>query len=309
VILKLVPDATVRELELRKGSTHLVVNGLAPDVVGDFRANPDFRVAIDPGSNWAYLGLNLREPPLADVAVRRAILRAIDRDRLVASIWQGLGVVTESPIPPGHWAHHPTLAAAVYDPEAARRMLDEAGYPDPDGDEPDSRFSLSYKTSTDQASVLQAQVIQAMLGDVGIDLELHSYEFATFYSDVKQGNFQIFSLTQTGIVDPDIFALLLHSKSIPPGGFNRGGYSNPEFDRLIEQGARPVAVEDRLAPYLRAQEIFAADVPMISLLSRMNVAVMPRALSGYENYLSGELSSLARARWTDLDAADRSKSQ
>jgi peptide/nickel transport system substrate-binding protein len=233
------------------------------------------------------------------------MLRAIDRERLVASIWQGLGVVTETPIPSGHWAHHETLPAAPYDPEAARRMLDEAGYLDPDGAGPKSRFTLSYKTSTDQASVLQAQVIQAMLADVGIDIELRSYEFATFYNDVKQGNFEIFSLTQTGIVDPDIFALLLHSKSIPPGGFNRGGYSNPEFDRLIEEGARAVSPEDRLEPYWRAQEIFAAEVPMISLLSRMNVAVMPKALAGYENYLSGELSSLARAHWADLDASRR----
>jgi peptide/nickel transport system substrate-binding protein len=300
VILKLVPDATVRELELRKGSTHLVVNGLAPDVVGGFEADPEFRVAIDPGSNWAYLGLNLRQPPLADVGVRRAILRAIDRQRLVASIWQGLGVVNETPIPPGHWAHSDSLPSAAYDPETARALLDEAGYPDPDGDGPENRFSLSYKTSTDQASVLQAQVIQAMLADVGIGIELRSYEFATFYNDVKQGNFQIFSLTQTGIVDPDIFSLLLHSKSIPPGGFNRGGYSNPEFDRLIEEGARAVTIEDRLQPYLRAEAIFVDEVPMISLLSRMNVAVMPRTLVGYQNYLSGELSSLAQAHWDDL---------
>lgn len=303
VVLKQVPDATVRELELRKGSTHLVVNGLAPDVVGDFRQDPAFQVAIDPGSNWAYLGLNLRQPPLADVEVRRAMLRAIDRERLIASIWQGLGVVGETPIPPGHWAHHDALPAAGYDPEAARRMLDAAGYPDPDGDGPQNRFALSYKTSTDQTAALQAQVIQAMLADVGIEIELRSYEFATFYNDVKQGNFQIFSLTQTGIVDPDIFALLLHSQSIPPGGFNRGGYSNPDFDRWIEQGARAVQMEDRLEPYLRAQEIFATEVPMISLLSRMNVAVMPKALGGYENYLSGELSSLARVRWNDLAPA------
>ena len=299
VVLKQVPDATVRELELRKGSTHLVVNGLAPDVVDDFRSDETFTVVVDPGSNWSYMGLNLRQPPLSEPAVRRAMRQAIDRQRLVSSLWQGLGVVGESPIPQGHWAHHDTLAGVAYDPEAARRLLDEAGFADPDGPGPASRFKLTYKTSTDQTAVLQAQAIQSMLAEVGIEIEIRSFEFATFYNDVKQGNFEIFSLIQTGIVDPDIFALMLHSDSVPPGGFNRGGYSNPEFDRAIELGAAAVVQRDRREHYLRAQEIFAADVPFISLLSRMNVAVMPRELVGFENYLSGELYSLARVRWAD----------
>lgn len=304
IILKQVPDATVRELELRKGSTQLIVNGLPPDVIADFQANENFRVVVDPGSNWQYLGLNLREGPLAEVAVRRAILRAIDRERIVATLWMGLGIVGESPIPPGHWAHHDELEPVPYDLREARALLDTAGYPDPDGDGPRSRFSLTYKTSTDQTAALQAQVIQSMLGDVGIDIEIRSYEFATFYSDVKQGNFQIFSLTQTGIVDPDIFALMLHSKSVPPGGFNRGGYRNAAFDRVLDLGAAAVETRDRRPHYLEAQEIFASDVPFVSLLSKMNVGVMPAALTGYENYLSGELYSLHRARWADSTVDD-----
>jgi len=303
VVLKQVPDATVRELELRKGSTHLIVNGLAPDVVGDFQSNSDFLVVVDPGSNWAYMGLNLRQPPLSDARVRRALLRSIDRERLVATLHRGLGVVGESPIPNGHWAHHPGLPKAVHDPVEAKLLLDQAGFSDPDGDGPKSRFQLTYKTSTDQIAVLQAQAIQSMLAEVGVEVEIRSYEFATFYNDVKQGNFEVFSLIQTGIVDPDIFALMLHSASAPPGGFNRGGYSNPDFDRAIELGAAAVLPEDRLEHYLLAQEIFADDVPFISLLSRMNVAVMPHTLVGFENYLSGELYSLARVRWADLAPA------
>jgi peptide/nickel transport system substrate-binding protein len=296
VVLKVVPDATVRELELRKGSTQLVVNGLAPDVIDDLRRDPSFRVVIDPGSNWCYLGINVRQGALADVRVRHALRLAIDRPRIVASLWRGLGVVGDTPIPPGHWAHAPTEPVA-YDPGAARRLLDEAGYADPDGDGPEPRLALTYKTSTDQTAVLQAQVIQSMLAEVGVDIEIRSYEFATFYNDVRQGNFQLFSLTQTGIVDPDIFALMLHSASVPPGGSNRGGFADPDFDRAIEQGAAAFTTADRLPHYLEAQAIFADQVPFISLFSKMNVAVMPRDLEGYENYLSGELYSLARAHW------------
>ncbi len=297
VVLKVVPDATVRELELRKGSTHLIVNGLAPDAVSDLRADPRFRVAVDPGSNWVYLGINLREPPLADVEVRRALRLAIDRQQIVDTLWQGLGRVGETPIPAGHWAHHPALPVAPFDPAAARALLDGAGYPDPDGDGPERRFSVTYKTSTDATAVLQAQVIQSMLADVGVGVDIRSFEFATFYNDVKQGNFELFSLTQTGIVDPDIFALMLHSDSVPPGGFNRGAFSDPEFDRAIEAGASALTPDSRLPHYLLAQEIFAREAPFVSLLSKMNVGVMPATLEGYVNYLSGELYSLKSARW------------
>ncbi len=297
VVLKQVPDATVRELELRKGSTHLVVNGLNPDSVGGFREDSRFAVDVDPGSNWVYLGINVREGPLSDARVRRALRMAIDREQIVASLWQGLGRVGDTPIPAGHWAHHEELPTAPFDPQGARRLLDEAGWKDPDGDGPQPRFAVTYKTSTDQTGVLQAQAIQSMLAAVGVAIEVRSFEFATFYNDVKQGNFELFSLTQTGIVDPDIFALLLHSKSVPPGGFNRGGYGNPEFDRLLEDGAAAVATEDRRPHYLRAQEIFAEEAPFISLLSKMNVAIHPTRLEGYRNYLSGELYSLRKASW------------
>jgi peptide/nickel transport system substrate-binding protein len=298
IVLRQVPDPTVRALELRKGSVQLVVNGLAPDVVPDFRADPDFRVVEDPGSNYVYLGLNLEDRILSRVEVRQAMARAFDRERLVESLYRGLGVVTETVMPPGHWARNDEIEPIPYDPAGARERLDRAGFPDPDGNGPATRFDLTYKTSTDETALLQAQILQAMLADVGIGIDIRSYEFATFYNDIKQGNFQVFSLTWTGIVDPDFYALILHSGRVPPDGANRGRYRNDEFDRLVDAGAREVLLEKRRPYYLRAQEILAEELPYISLLTKVNVAVMPRRLEGYRNYLSGELYSLKQVRWS-----------
>ncbi len=297
LVLRVVPDATVRALELEKGSVQLVVSDLAPDVLGRFRENRAFRVVADPGSKYTYLGLNLEDPTLSDVRVRRAIALAIDRHRLVDSLWQGLGVVTETMLPPGHWARHEGLEPLPHDPAAARRLLDQAGFPDPDGDGPQTRIALTYKTSTDETALLQAQILQAMLAEAGIALAIRSYEFATFYSDIKRGNFQVFSLTWTGVVDPDIYSLVLHSKSIPPAGANRGRYRNPEFDRLIDQGAALAELDQRRPFYIEAQEILARDLPYISLFIKANFAVMPIQLEGYENYPSGEFYGLRRIRW------------
>ncbi len=303
VVLREVPDATVRALELRKGSVQLVVNALPPDLVPGFRGDPAYRTVLDPGSNYVYLGLNLEDPLLADRRVRRAMALAIDRAAIVEHLWRGLGVVTETILPPGHWARNEALPPTPYDPPAAGELLDEAGYRDPDGDGPRPRFTLTYKTSTDETAVLQAQIIQEMLARVGIRADIRSHEFATFYNDIKRGNFQVFSLTWTGVVDPDIYNLILHSARIPPAGSNRGRYRNPRFDRLVEQGARLTEPAQRLPFYLEAQEILAEDLPYISLFSKVNVAVMPAALAGYRNYPSGELYAVKDMRWDRAAAA------
>jgi peptide/nickel transport system substrate-binding protein len=298
IVLREVPDATVRALELRKGTAQLVVNGLPPDVVPVFERDPRFRVARKTGANYLYLGLNLEDPVLADPRVRRALALAIDRPKLVRTLWRGLGEITETMLPPGHWARHDELDPVPYDPEGARRLLDEAGYPDPDGPGgPRPRLTLGYKTSTDETAVLQAQVIQAMAAEAGIRIEIRSLEFATFFSDVQRGIFQIFSLTRTGIDDPDIFALLFHSRNVPPAGANRGRYRNPELDALLDRGASLAEPERRRPIYLEVQEIVARDLPYVSLFTRVNVAVMPRDLLGFRHYPGGELLGLRRVSW------------
>lgn len=298
VVLREIPDVTVRVLELRKGSVQLVVNGVPPDVVPMFERDPRFRVEERPGSNYAYLGLNLEDPALDDVRVRRALALALDRERLVATLWRGQGEVTETLLPPGHWARHDALPRLRHDPAAARRLLDEAGYPDPDG--PDGlrpRLTLTYKTSTDETARLQAQILQAMAAQAGIALEIRSLEFATFFADVQRGAFQVFSLTRTGIAEPDLYALLFHSRNVPPAGANRGRYRDPELDRLLDLGGRLVDPALRRPVYLAVQEIVARDLPYVSLFTRTNVAVMPAALEGYRNYPSGELLSLPGVAW------------
>lgn len=297
VVLREIPDATVRVLELRKGSVQLIVNGLTPDQVPRFRQDPAYRVVETPGSNYVYLGLNLEDPILSEPRVRRAMAMALDRQQLVDTLRRGLARVTETMMPEGHWARDTELEPIPFDPAAAESLLDEAGYADPDGGGPAMRFELTYKTSTNEESLLQAQIIQSMLAQVGIGIEIRSYEFATFYADIKQGNFQLYSLTWTGVIDPHIYNLVLHSASVPPAGANRGRYRNPEYDRLIEMGSRVSDPAERKPFYVEAQRILARDLPYISLYHKVNVGVMAAELEGYRNYLSGELYSLAEMHW------------
>ena len=106
------------------------------------------------------------------------------------------------------------------------------------------------KTSTDQTGRELSAVLQDQLRRIGVALEIRSYEFATFYADVTKGDFDLFSLRWIGgNEDPDIFEYLFHSSKFPPGGANRGRYTDPVADRLIELGRVSSDLETRSATY------------------------------------------------------------
>jgi peptide/nickel transport system substrate-binding protein len=275
----------------------LVVNAFPPDTVELFARRRGFQVLQRPGANYVYLGFNLADPVLRDMRVRRAVALALDRPRLLRTVWRGEGVLTETMMPPFLWAHHPSLPTIPHDPRAAAALLEQAGWRDPDGPGPRPRLHLTYKVSNNDLSLLQAQAIQAMLADAGIEVELRSYEFATFYADVKRGAFQLMSLTWTGVADPDLYRSTFHSASIPPAGANRGRYRSAAADALIEAGGSRVDPRERRPYYLSLQELLEHDLPYVSLLTRNTVAVALDGLEGYEDYPGGELYSLRHARW------------
>ncbi len=297
VVLREIPDATVRALELEKGSVHLVVNDFPPDTNALFAKKPGFRVLQSPGSTYVYLGLNMEDAVTRDARVRRAISMAIDRPRLVRTVWRGQGRPTETLVPPGHWARDEALPPTPHDPAAAARLLEEAGFRDPDGPGPKPRLHLTYKMSNNELSLLQAQAIQAMLAEAGIEADIRSYEFATFYADVKRGTFQMFGLTWTGVAEPDLYRNLFHSTSIPPKGANRVRFRSAAADRLIEEGARRFEPSDRRPFYVELQALLQHELPYISLLTRDTVSVMVDGLEGYVNYPGGEVYAVRTAYW------------
>jgi peptide/nickel transport system substrate-binding protein len=167
-----------------------------------------------------------------------------------------------------------------HDVARARALLDEAGYRDPDGDGPMPRLSLTLKTSTDELFRLQATIIQQDLRQIGIDVDVRSFEFATFYADVLKGNFQMFTLQWVGVTDPDMLRRVFHSQQIPPLGFNRGYYSNPEVDRLIDRASAALTDDDRKKYYSEAQKLIADDTPYVSLWHKTNLAVTQPGITG-----------------------------
>jgi peptide/nickel transport system substrate-binding protein len=280
VVVKVIPDDIMRGLELRKGTVDLVVNDLVPDIVWQLSDDKGLRSRESPGCDYAYVGINMRDPALKDRRVRYALGYAIDRQAIVDHLRRGLARPAVGILPPASWAFEPDVFQFSHDPARARALLEEAGYRDPDGDGPEPRLRLTLKVSTNEFARLQAAVIQEDLKQVGIDLDVRSYEFATLYADVLKGNFQLFSLQYVGVSDPDMLRRAFHSKQMPPVGFNRGYYENADVDRLIDQASSAPDDRARRALFGEAQRLIAEDAPYISLWYKTNVAVYRAGLEG-----------------------------
>ena len=281
LVLKVVPDDVMRGLELRKGTMDLVINDIVPDIVFQLQKDPRLQIVESPGVDYQYVGLNLRDPLLKDPRVRRAIGYAIDRQAIVQYLRRGLAQPAVGILPPVSWAFTPDVFTFTHDPARAKALLDEAGYTDPDGDGPAPRFALTLKMSNIEFNRLQGAVVQQNLRAVGIALDIRMYEFATLYGDVLTGNFQMYFLQWTGgaVADPDILRRVFHSSQVPPVGFNRGYYSNPDVDRFLDEAAVSTDRMKRRELYARVQQIVAAEAPYISLWYKTNAVVAARSLT------------------------------
>jgi peptide/nickel transport system substrate-binding protein len=282
LVMKIVPDEVMRGLELRKGTVDLVINDISADIVDQLRGEPRLQTIEAPGVDYQYVGVNVADPILKDVRVRQALACAIDKDAIVQYLRRGLAVPAEGMLPQLSWAAATNLLAFPKDTARARALLDEAGYPDPDGEGPLPRLRLTMKVSNIELNRLQSTVIQQDLERVGVALDVRTYEFATLYADVVAGNFQLYTLQWTGgaLADPDILRRVFHSSQTPPSGFNRGHYRNPRVDALLDEASGTADQQRRRELYGEVQRIVSEDLPYISLWHKRNVAVAQRTLTG-----------------------------
>ncbi len=274
VRFRIVPDAVVRALELRKGSADLEFNSLTPDMISVLAHTQDLEVAEQPGTILTYLAFNCQDPILAHREVRQALAYATDRETMVRTLLRGEARVADGLLPPGNWAYESDTRRYSYDPARAEGLLDQAGYRRQGDSKTGTRIKLTIKTSTDQNTRLIATVLQDEWRRVGIDLEILPLEFATLFSDVTRGSFQIYTLRWVGANnDPDIFEYVFSSKKIPPAGANRGRYRNPALDALVDQGRVESDIAKRKIIFSQVQKLVAEDEPYLPLWFLDNVSV------------------------------------
>ncbi|MEW8330164.1 MAG: ABC transporter substrate-binding protein [Candidatus Thiodiazotropha sp.] len=285
-----VKNPTVRVLKLLRGEIDMLQNDLSPELIDYLQAQAGIGIERRDGSNFTYIGFNLRDPQTADPRLRRAIAHAIDRQAIIHHLMQGAARRAEALLPPEHWAGADALKAHAYDPQRAVSLLREAGYGAA------NPLRLVYKTSSDPFRIRLATVIQSQLKAVGIEVELRSYDWGTFFGDIKAGNFQLYSLSWVGIRTPDIFNYVFASDSLPPAGANRGRYASVAVDRLLQQLESADSLERQAQLYHRIQRQLHADLPYLPLWYEGQVVASSPRISGYRLMQDGNYDGLEQVR-------------
>ena len=291
--LVVIRDDNTRALRMLAGQGDLAIASIPPLLLPLFEDDPRFETRRAPGISTMYLGFHAASPKLGDVRVRRAIGHAIDRDLLVRAKYDGLARVTDSWIPHDHWADTEALPPMGFDPDEARSLLDAAGFPDPPGPEP--RLRLALRTTSERFRQSVARAIAAMLGGVGIEVDVRPSEAATLISDLNRGRFEITLLEVPEVIEPHVLSWFFDSSRIPgpqSEGANRWRYQNDELDRLFELGRTRVDQNERRAAYERVQSILARDLPVLPLWQPDTVAVVRRG-SSFDVPRDGRFGTLA----------------
>lgn len=271
-----VKDPTVRVIKLLRGEADLIQGDLPSELVKHLQNQAEIRVKATIGVNFSYLGLNMQDATLQNLKVRQAIAYAIDREAIIRQVMVQHTRVASAILPPEHYTNavNNAFQSYHYNPALSKKLLTEAGIKLP--------LKLIYKTSTDAQRLRFATILQAQMAKAGIDLQIKSLDWGTFFADVKQGNFQLFGLTWVGIKTPEIYAKAFGSHYFPPNGFNRGRYEDKTLDNMLADENWPAATA-------RIQQ----QLPYMPLWYEGQFAAMGKNISQYAPKPDGNWDDLA----------------
>ncbi|MEZ5669377.1 MAG: ABC transporter substrate-binding protein [Alphaproteobacteria bacterium] len=269
LVFSITPDASVRYAKLQAGECHVMPYPNPADIE-DMRSNADITLLEQEGLNVGYLGFNVEKEPFDDVRVRQALNMAIDKQAIIDIIYQGAGTVAKNPIPPTIWSYNDDVVDYPYDPDAAKALLAEAGFPD--GFTTDI-WAMPVQRPYNPNAGRMAELIQADWAEIGVQSEIVTYEWAEYLERTKNGEQQTFMLGWTGDNgDPDNFLyVLLGCDAV--GSANRSRWCNQEFNDLLVQAKRTTDIAERTALYEQSQVIFKQEAPWVTIAH--SVVFMP----------------------------------
>lgn len=293
---RVISDSNAMQAELQSGRVDIapLPTSLSPDAIKGLGSNPNLTVHQFTGSNVNLLTFNTREAPLDNVKVRQAIAHAIDREGLIRDLLLGQGKIAHSILPDSSWAY---VSGQTYrfDPNMAKKLLDEAGLRDPDGDGPQMRISkpIVFRISGSSAPARQyAAVIQNQLKDVGLPVSIEASEFNVMLEFVRRGQYQMtYGQWVGGNQDPIFFRDLFATSEIPTetrASRNRSRYSNPELDQVLAEAVNTYDHAKAAPLYARAQEIVSRDAPILPLWYQANMVIAKKTVSNINVNASGD---------------------
>ncbi|HSV30562.1 MAG TPA: glutathione ABC transporter substrate-binding protein [Atribacteraceae bacterium] len=277
VTFKFVPEAGSRVIMLETGEVHAIMAVPPTDIVR-LDEDPDIDIVRQTSVRLIYIGFNLEREIFQDVRVRRAINHAVNKDVLIEAIFQGVGEPSSAPIVPVIFGYH-TVGPYEYDPEKARALLAEAGYPD------GFEIELFHPTGRYPQDATVTEAVQAMLQEVGITARLTTYDWGTYLATVivppEQAEHDMYMLgwgTVTLDADYGLYALF-HSSQWPPRN-NVSYYANAEVDALLDEARITPDRGVREQLYAQAIELIWNDAPWLFLYNEGQVNAVRSNVKG-----------------------------
>ncbi|HVQ39726.1 MAG TPA: ABC transporter substrate-binding protein, partial [Pyrinomonadaceae bacterium] len=296
VRVRVIGDTNALQAELRSGRVDIapLPTSLSPDAIKQLEQDSKLQVLQFTGSNLYVLTFNCSQAPLSDMRVRQAIAYAIDREGMIRDLLLGQAKLAHSILPEESWAFSPGQKYS-FDPAMSKKLLDEAGLKDPDGDGPQLRFEkpLVFKVSGSNVSGKNyAGVMQNYLKNVGVPMAIETAELNTLFDELRRGNFQIFyGQWVGGNQDPIFYKDLFATSEIPTetrAARNRSRYSNKELDALIDEAVNTFDRDKAKKLYARIQDIVSRDLPVLPLWYQANTVIAKKNVGNIKVDASGD---------------------
>ena len=315
IAIKIIESTPALEANLLSGNVDYVFGelGLSLDQALAFekRHRDKYNVIFKPALIYEHIDVNLDNPLLKDRRVRQAILMAIDRKAISEKLFEGKQPVANGDVSPLDPMYSPTTRQYAYDPTAAKKLLDEAGFAKMQNgvrlSDKGERFSIELTTTAGNRVREQvAQVIQSQLRQVGIELRIKAQPPRLFSDSLNHRRFTGLAMYAWVERPQGVPRTTLHSNEIPSAanswsGQNYPGYANPAMDKALDAAERELDEAKRRALFAAIQRIYAEDLPVLPLFFRVDPFVIPRQLKGVTptGHLNSSTLWIENWRWEE----------
>ncbi|WP_088009120.1 ABC transporter substrate-binding protein [Indiicoccus explosivorum] len=285
VIFRTIPENSARLNALLSGEVDMI-DGVDPENIQQIKDNPELKLYSRPPLNIGYLGMTVTREPFDDPLVRRALSHAVDKEAMIDAFFGGQAIPAKNPIPPAVEGYNDDIDPYPYDPEKAKELLAEAGYPD--GFEMEL-FAMPVARPYMPDAARVAEYLQSSFADIGVTAEIVTFEWATYLEKAKNGEADAFLLGWTGTNgDADDFIYSLwHGDNI--GSLNSTHYDNPELNAILEEARTITDQERRNELYRQAQEIMHEDAPIIPLVHTSPALAAKKSVTGFDPHPTGRV--------------------
>jgi peptide/nickel transport system substrate-binding protein len=278
VFRPLVEEQT-RVTELMSGGVDFIVD-VPPDNVDQVKKDGKLAFYSQPGPHIWWVTLNVQKKPFSDVKVRRAVNHAINRDAISNDLLKHTATSAIGPIPPSiTWAYTDQVTKYPYNPELAKKLLAEAGYPNGFS----AVFWIPESGSGMQSPKTMAQAIQADLAAVGVTASIQTFEWGAYLNKYGKGFGQEADMgAMSFMLDPGDPAPMLSLVIDSKGGFRGAPYANPEVDRLLEEATKTTDLKKRGELYKQVQKLVVDDAPWIFVDNAIQNAAGLKKVTGFK---------------------------